>query len=184
MLLRLVPPSPSRSRSSSTKAEAGAQRKAQQATSRLESEAAAMLSQDRPGGDVQAMQQLSPRGPPFRPGHRRRPVVGALQRLARKIADARAGVLNVAVAPMGNASTSSAMTTLAVRVSWNLIHSLLWKPIKPSSPSAGGCVRLVTAALPGSITPSPSLQHPPGCTKVLGKLAARPAGTGDIKTGQ
>ena len=86
-----------------TRAEQQAQDEAQQATaSRLESEATAMLSQDRPGGDVQAMQQLlaaNALAPDTAAGGL---LDAVLRRLTTaKIADARAGVFNVAVSPDG-----------------------------------------------------------------------------------
>lgn len=87
----------------STRASAEAQRRAQQATaSRLENEALAMLSQDRPGGDARAMQQLLA-ADVLDPGSAPDGLAEAvLRRLTTaKIADAGAGVTKVVVSPDG-----------------------------------------------------------------------------------
>ena len=92
-----------------------------------------MLSQDRPGGDVQAMQQLLAANA-LAPDTAADGLLDAvLRRLTTaKIADARAGVLNVAVSPEGQRLASAAMTT---RCGWDTdTGQPLGKPIKPSSP--------------------------------------------------
>ena len=95
-------------------AEAEAQRRGQQATaSRLESEALAMLSQDRPGGDVRAMQQLLAANVLAPESATDGLLDGVLQRLTTaKIADAGAGVSRVVWrAPTDAGWPVSTMTT-------------------------------------------------------------------------
>ena len=84
-------------------AEAEAQRRANQATaSRLESEALAMLSQDRPGGDVQAMQQLLAANVLTPDSATDGMLDAVLRRLTTaKIVDAGAGVSKVVTSPDG-----------------------------------------------------------------------------------